>query len=70
MVSGNAGWRIRRPSIDPGLCVGCGACALHCPDGALSAAGGAVETDYDFCKGCGICARVCGRGAISMEAER
>lgn len=69
LVTKNAGWRNRRPVIDPAQCVGCLQCYLYCPDGVIYKKDGKVAVDYDFCKGCGICNRICKPGAIRMEAE-
>ena len=70
LVTKNAGWRNKRPVINPEKCVGCLQCYLYCPDGVIRKEGGKVSIDYDFCKGCGICRKICGRGAIEMEAEK
>jgi len=70
LVSKNAGWRTKRPVIEPSKCVGCLQCYLYCPDGVIGKADGKVIIDYDFCKGCGICAKICKTRAIKMEAER
>ena len=70
LATKNAGWRNKRPVINPEKCVGCLQCYLYCPDGVIRKEGGKVSIDYDFCKGCGICRKICGRGAIEMEAEK
>lgn len=70
LVSKNAGWRTKRPEIDPEKCIGCLQCYLYCPDGVIRKDGDKVAIDYDFCKGCGICLKTCKLGAIRMEAER
>jgi pyruvate ferredoxin oxidoreductase gamma subunit len=73
LVNTNAGWRQRRPVIDPQACVGCLRCYMHCPDGVIYRTqvneGPAVAVDLDFCKGCGVCELVCPFDAISMVAE-
>ncbi len=58
------------PSIDPGKCNGCDACARLCPHGAIEYRDSADQTAYlldaDRCTGCGICADVCDRHAVEI----
>lgn len=68
LVEGFATWRSQKPVLT-GSCVGCGRCALLCPDAAVSVEGKALSIDLDFCKGCGICARECPKASISMAEE-
>ena len=47
-------------------CIGCGACAAHCPAGLHAASEGAREFRRDHCVRCGSCARECVTGALAM----
>jgi thioredoxin reductase (NADPH) len=55
------------PIIDPGRCVGSGACVKACPENALSIVGGkAVLTDASHCIGHGACLAACPVDAIEL----
>lgn len=69
LATKNAGWRNKRPVIEPAKCVGCYRCYMYCPDGVIFKKDGKVDIDYDFCKGCGICVKTCPCAAISMVKE-
>jgi ferredoxin len=71
--------------IDPGICVGCGACVSVCPKAVLTLV--PVTSNIQVmcsskwrgpdvkrvcksgCIGCGICARTCKAGAITVEGN-
>ena len=40
-------------------CIGCGACARHCPPAAISMAGGKPAVNESRCLGCGACEYYC-----------
>jgi thioredoxin reductase (NADPH) len=55
------------PIIDPGRCVGSGACVKSCPENALSMVGGKAEiTDASHCIGHGACLAACPVDAIQL----
>jgi thioredoxin reductase (NADPH) len=56
------------PIIDPGKCIGCGACTHACPEGdILGLIGGkAVLVDPRACIGHGACKTSCPVGAIEL----
>ncbi|NLN46748.1 MAG: 4Fe-4S binding protein [Clostridiaceae bacterium] len=58
------------PSIDPGLCTLCGACARICQFNAIAVAGKNVLVFPELCHHCGACALVCKPFAITEEDRR
>ena len=71
-------------SVEPGRCIGCGACVAACPFGAVALAnreaGGArpesvrpdaqvAVVDTAVCRGCGICAAACPELAITHSLD-
>lgn len=62
-------WRIFRPQVEEGRCIGCRRCYIYCPEVAISMVQGKAVINYSFCKGCGICCEECPTGAISMVQE-
>lgn len=65
------GWRIYRPSFKQKDCIGCHACELLCPEGAVYQIDKKkFNSDMDACKGCGICAEMCPVDDIEMVLEQ
>ncbi|SDK30367.1 pyruvate formate lyase activating enzyme [Maridesulfovibrio ferrireducens] len=51
------------------LCVGCGACAAFCPEGAVSEQDGKFIVDRDKCIDCGKCVEACPSKAREMVGK-
>ena len=51
------------------LCIGCGACAAVCPEGAVFAQDGKYAVDRDKCVDCGKCTEVCPPKAREMAGK-
>ena len=67
-TTGN-GTAAARVAVDPGSCVGCGACLQVCPAGVFAASGGvATAQDPEACRLCGRCTQVCPATAITLNA--
>jgi ferredoxin len=56
-----------KASVDPEICVGCGACQEVCPTGAIFVEEIAI-IDPKRCIGCGRCIEQCPRGALTMHS--
>jgi uncharacterized protein len=58
------------PILKADRCTGCGICAVHCPEGAISIPDLPVR-DADLCTGCGECLGRCPEGAwkVSWDQE-
>ena len=56
-----------KPSVDPALCVGCGACQRICAHDAPVITDGKAAIDHDKCVGCGRCLAVCPKDAIAAD---
>ena len=55
-----------RPVINHRLCIRCGICQGHCPQGAISEAGKRLQIRYRDCIRCFCCQEFCPRGAITV----
>jgi len=50
------------------LCLGCGLCALNCPQQAIQLFLGQAEIDQSKCNHCYLCLELCPQGAIVEKA--
>jgi len=55
-----------RPVIDHTLCIRCGICQGHCPQGAIDNTAGRFEIGYRTCIRCFCCQEFCPQGAITV----
>ena len=56
-------------SVDPNICVGCGACLEVCVFVGRNVIDGKAVVDQERCVGCGRCAMVCPNGSISITID-
>jgi len=56
-----------RPVVNRDLCVQCGICQGHCPQGAIEERGKRLEIRYRDCIRCFCCQELCPQGAITVE---
>ncbi|MBD3370067.1 DUF362 domain-containing protein [Candidatus Fermentibacteria bacterium] len=54
------------PTVREDKCIACGACATHCPVGAIEVDDHAI-LDAETCIGCGECLQRCPTGALSVS---
>lgn len=55
--------------IDPGKCIGCGACAAHCRFQALEEKEGRYAVNEYACEGCGVCESICTENAVHLQKD-
>jgi len=60
---------VNKIMIDLDKCIGCGACEVNCPFGAISLKDSKAVVDGEKCRFCGSCVDVCGMKAITMHKE-
>ena len=53
--------------VDKNTCISCGACALHCPVGAITLEDGSAHIDSSICIACTYCIPKCYMRAIHKE---
>jgi len=51
-------------------CIGCGACSLNCPSGAIQMENNKPVTDKNKCNLCGKCSRICPAQAREMIGKK
>ncbi|MDR0732248.1 MAG: glycyl-radical enzyme activating protein [Treponema sp.] len=54
----------------PHKCIGCGKCAVVCPNKCFGEAAGPSALDRRKCAACGICAKTCYAGALVMSGKK
>lgn len=59
---------LRPPSVELGLCNGCGLCELSCVYDAIHVVDGKARLDEDLCAVCGLCVTRCRPGALLWES--
>ena len=57
------------PSIDKGLCIGCGGCVKNCANDGVRVENGKAVINGDKCLGCGYCFAYCPKGAIRSRYD-
>ena len=55
------------PKVKKKRCVGCGDCAAHCPQNAISLQNNKAEINTESCIGCGECIVICPNDAVQIR---
>lgn len=58
------------PKIKGKKCIGCGECALHCAQSAITVSDGKAAIDPEKCVGCGECIIICPNNVIDVQWGR
>ena len=58
------------PKVKTKKCIGCGDCAQHCAQNAISLIEDKAQIDPDKCVGCGECILICPNGAMDVQWNR
>lgn len=58
-----------KPSVDPSLCIGCGACTRICAHEGPSITNKVASIDHNKCVGCGRCIAICPKDAIEADFD-
>jgi uncharacterized Fe-S center protein len=64
---GKAEQHSARPIFNADICIGCGACAEHCPKGAITVEKRIEAVNWQLCTGCGKCLRLCPVHALDFD---
>lgn len=64
---GKADQHSARPIFNTDTCIGCRACAEHCPRGAITVEKKIKAVNMELCTGCGKCLRMCPVHALDFD---
>lgn len=58
-----------KPHVHTETCVGCGSCARHCAQDAITITDRKASIDHDKCVGCGRCIGVCPTDSVQPASD-